>query len=50
MTVDEAMKFTNKRLLEEIGGLPAAKIHCSILAEEALQAALKDYKDKHISE
>ena len=47
MTVEEAMKFTNKQLLEEIGGLPSVKIHCSILAEEALQGALQDYMKKH---
>ena len=47
MTVEEAMKFTNKQLLDTLGGLPSAKIHCSILAEEALQAALKDYVEKH---
>jgi nitrogen fixation NifU-like protein len=46
-TIEEAMKFTNKELLQAIGGLPSAKIHCSILAEEALQAALKDYRDKN---
>ena len=45
-TIEEAMKFTNKDLLNEIGGLPNSKIHCSILAEEALQAALKDYFEK----
>ncbi len=45
-TIEEAMKFTNKELLDAIGGLPSAKIHCSILAEEALQAALKDYQSK----
>lgn len=45
-TLEEAKKFTNKELLDAIGGLPAAKIHCSILAEEALMAALSDYESK----
>lgn len=45
-TIEEALKFTNKDLIKEIGGLPSVKIHCSILAEEALQVAIKDYKSK----
>lgn len=45
-TLEEARKFTNKELLDTLGGLPAAKIHCSILAEEALQAAMNDYESK----
>ncbi|MCK5128873.1 MAG: Fe-S cluster assembly scaffold protein NifU [Clostridiales bacterium] len=45
-SVEEALKFTNKDLLKEIGGLPNEKIHCSILAEEALQEAINNYKSK----
>lgn len=47
MTIDEALEFTNKAVIEKLGGLPAAKIHCSVLAEEALHAAIKDYKEKN---
>ncbi|MDD3243088.1 MAG: iron-sulfur cluster assembly scaffold protein [Eubacteriales bacterium] len=47
MTLEEAEKFTNKRVLEELGGLPDVKIHCSMLAEDALHAALKDYREHH---
>lgn len=46
-TIKEALEFTNKDLIKEIGGLPSAKIHCSILAEEALKAAVKDYQSKN---
>ena len=46
-TIEEAMKITNKAVLEALGGLPAEKIHCSVLAEEALQAALWDYAEKN---
>ncbi|MBO5928049.1 MAG: Fe-S cluster assembly scaffold protein NifU [Clostridia bacterium] len=46
MTVDEALKVTNKKVLEVLGGLPSQKIHCSVLAEEAIQKAIEDYKSK----
>ena len=46
MTIDEALKVTNKMVAESLGGLPPVKIHCSVLAEEALHAAIQDYKDK----
>ena len=45
-TLDEALSITNKMVAESLGGLPAAKIHCSVLAEEALHAAIQDYKDR----
>lgn len=47
LTIDEALTFTNKMVIEKLGGLPASKIHCSVLAEEALNEAIKDYKEKH---
>lgn len=46
-TLDEALKVTNKMVAESLGGLPPVKVHCSVLAEEALQAAIEDYKKKH---
>ena len=42
--VSEAMKLTNKAVTEALDGLPAHKLHCSVLAEEAIQSALKDYR------
>ena len=45
-TVEEALKLTNKQVIEELGGLPPVKIHCSVLAEEALKSALEDYQKK----
>ena len=44
--VEEAMELTNKAVAEALDGLPAHKMHCSVLAEEAIQAALDDYKSK----
>ncbi len=46
-TVQEAMAVTNKAVLEALDGLPAVKVHCSLLAEEAIHAALWDYAQKH---
>ncbi|GHV27500.1 iron-sulfur cluster assembly scaffold protein NifU [Synergistales bacterium] len=46
LTVDEAMKLTNKDVANELGGLPPQKLHCSLLAEEALHAAIADYKNR----
>lgn len=43
-TVEEAMKITNKAVAEALDGLPPAKMHCSNLAEEAIAAALEDYR------
>ena len=45
-TIDEALQITNKMVMEELGGLPPVKVHCSVLAEEALHAAIQDYKDR----
>ena len=45
--VDEALKLSNQAVVEALDGLPAHKIHCSVLAEEAVQAAVKDYYDKN---
>jgi nitrogen fixation NifU-like protein len=45
-TVEEAMNLTNKQVMDELGGLPPAKVHCSLLAEEAISAALKNYFEK----
>ena len=44
MTVDEALKLTNKAGVEKLEGLPPQKIHCSVLAEEAIKAAIEDYR------
>lgn len=45
--ISEALKLTNKAVVEALDGLPAVKIHCSVLAEEAINAAVKDYYDKN---
>ncbi|MFI3167051.1 MAG: Fe-S cluster assembly scaffold protein NifU [Bacillota bacterium] len=46
MTVEEAEKITNARVVEILEGLPPQKIHCSVLAEEAIKEAIADYKAK----
>lgn len=46
-TLDEALKISNETVTEALGGVPAIKRHCSVLAEEALRAAIADYKSKH---
>ena len=46
-SVDEALELTNKAVVEALDGLPAHKVHCSVLAEEAIKNALKDYFDKN---
>lgn len=46
-TVDEALKITNKDVVDELGGLPAVKIHCSVLADHAIKLAIYDYAQKH---
>ena len=45
-SVNEALTLSNKAVVEALDGLPAHKIHCSVLAEEAVKAAVKDYYDK----
>ena len=44
--VEDALKLTNKAVAEALDGLPDYKMHCSVLAEEAIQKALEDYKSK----
>ena len=46
MTLEEAEKVTNKMVMEALGGLPPIKVHCSVLAEEALHAAIQDYRER----
>ena len=46
-SVQEAMKITNKAVMEALDGLPPVKVHCSLLAEEAIHAALWDYAQKN---
>lgn len=46
-TIEEALKVTNKAVAEALDGLPPNKMHCSLLAEEAINAALWDYAEKH---
>ena len=45
-TVEEALELTNKAVAEALDGLPAVKMHCSVLAEEAIKAAIEDYMSK----
>jgi nitrogen fixation NifU-like protein len=47
-TLDEAAKIRNTQIAEELA-LPPVKIHCSILAEDAIKAAVEDYRDKHVA-
>lgn len=46
-TVEEALRISNKAVTEALGGLPPQKIHCSVLAEQALSSAIKDYYEKN---
>jgi nitrogen fixation protein NifU and related proteins len=46
-TIAEALTFSNEEVVDALGGLPPVKIHCSVLAEEALKAALEDYVKRH---
>jgi nitrogen fixation NifU-like protein len=45
-SIDEALKISNRAVAEALGGLPAVKLHCSVLAEQALRSALADYYKK----
>jgi len=46
-TIEAALKITNAQVASELGGLPPIKMHCSVLAEQALRAAIEDYMKKH---
>ncbi|MCI5884592.1 MAG: Fe-S cluster assembly scaffold protein NifU [Clostridiales bacterium] len=46
-TIDEALAVTNRQVVDALGGLPAQKLHCSVLAEESIKAAVKDYYDRN---
>lgn len=46
-TIEEALDVTNKDVLKELGGLPGPKIHCSVLSEQAIKAAIYDYAQKN---
>jgi len=48
--LEDAMKISNKMVAEALGGLPAIKMHCSVLAEEALASAIEDYRKKQIEQ
>ncbi len=43
-TIKEALEITNKRIIDTLGGLPEEKVHCSVLAEDGVKKAIKDYK------
>lgn len=45
-TIEEALQLTNKSIAENLGGLPASKLHCSVLAEEVINAAIEDYTSR----
>lgn len=46
-SIEDALKLTNKEVVTALGGLPAHKLHCSVLAEEAIKSAIKNYYDKN---
>ncbi len=46
-TIEEALKVTNKQVVEALDGLPAHKLHCSVLAEESIKAAVQDYYERN---
>ena len=49
-TVEEALAISNRAVAEALGGLPPIKMHCSVLAEEALKSAIEDYQNKNLSD
>lgn len=49
-SIDEALKLTNQAVAEALDGLPPVKMHCSMLAEQAIHAAVEDYRKKHPEE
>ena len=46
-TLEDALALTNQEVVDALGGLPAHKLHCSVLAEESIKSAIKDYYDRH---
>ena len=46
-TIDEALAVTNRQVVEALGGLPAHKLHCSVLTEESIKSAIKNYYDRN---
>ena len=46
-TIDEALAISNKEIVDELGGLPPVKVHCSVLADHAIKAAIYDYAEKN---
>lgn len=46
-TIDEALAITNKQIIDELGGLPPVKVHCSVLADHAIKCAIYDYAEKN---
>lgn len=46
-SIDEALAISNKQIIEELGGLPAVKVHCSVLANHAIKSAIYDYAQKN---
>jgi len=46
-TIQEALQLTNREVIESLGGLPPVKVHCSVLAEQAIKAAILDYANKN---
>ena len=46
-TIDEALAITNKQIIDELGGLPAVKVHCSVLADHAIKSAIYDYATRN---
>ena len=49
-TLEEALEMSNKAVVEALGGLPPVKLHCSVLAEQALKSAIEDYREKQRGE